>query len=324
MFLFKEEYKETIWGGDLIARMKERAPFPHPIGESWELSALPGHETLVSAGPDKGKSLRNLADAYGASLLGLHVYERYGADFPLLVKFIDAHADLSIQVHPGDRDARVRHNCNGKTEMWYVVEASAEGRLMVGFDHAISTEEYDTAVEQGDIASKVRSHKVKSGDVFFLPPGRIHAACAGVLLAEIQQSSDITYRIYDYGRKDQDGNPRELHTREAREVLDFTSLDDYRTHYTVQANAPSTLPTCQYFSTLLLNMSQTTELDVRPLDSFCILICVEGEAAVTQTDGLQPGEALLKKGHTLLLPADATTVRITPLRTSKLLQVWVP
>ena len=317
-------YKETIWGGDLIASMKGSSPTLHHIGESWELSGVPGHETLVSEGPDKGKSLSELAAEYGSSLLGRHVYGRFGTEFPLLVKFIDAHADLSIQVHPDDRHAQSRHGCNGKTEMWYVMDSSAEGRLLVGFDHTMSAEEYDASVAHGDIASKVRSHNVKSGDVFFLPPGRIHAACAGVLLAEIQQSSDITYRIYDYGRKDQDGNPRELHHKEAREVLDFTSLRDYRTHYTPQANKPSRLATCQYFSTELLELNHPTELDVAPLDSFCILTCVDGEAEVAQRDGLHPQTTRLKKGHTLLLPANATTVVLTPLLSSKLLQVWVP
>lgn len=324
MFLFNEVYKETIWGGDRIASLKGSSPTLHRIGESWELSGIPGHETLVSEGPDKGKSLSELAAEYGASLLGRHVYDQYGTDFPLLVKFIDAHAGLSIQVHPDDLHAQSRHGSNGKTEMWYVVDSSADGRLLVGFDHAMSAEEYDASVAHGDIANKVRSHNVKSGDVFFLPPGRIHAACAGVLLAEIQQSSDITYRIYDYGRKGQDGNPRELHHKEAREVLDFTSLSDYRTHYTTQANKPSRLAACQYFSTEILDLSQTTELDVTPLDSFCILICVDGEAEVDQRDGLQPQTARLKKGHTLLLPANATNVVLTPLSSSKLLQVWVP
>lgn len=324
MFLFNEVYKETIWGGDRIASMKGSSPTLHRIGESWELSGIPGHETLVSEGPDKGKSVSELAAEYGASLLGRHVYDQYGTDFPLLVKFIDAHADLSIQVHPDDLHAQSRHGSNGKAEMWYVVDSNEEGRLLVGFDHAMSAEEYDESVAHGDIANMVRSHNVKSGDVFFLPPGRIHAACAGVLLAEIQQSSDITYRIYDYGRKDQDGNPRELHHKEAREVLDFTSLSDYRTHYTTQANKPSRLAACQYFSTEILDLSQTTELDVTPLDSFCILICVDGEAEVDQRDGLQPQTARLKKGHTLLLPANATNVVLTPLSSSKLLQVWVP
>lgn len=324
MFLFEEIFKDTIWGGDRIARLKGITLSRQDIGESWEISGLPGHETLVRCGPDKGKSLKDLAAEYGEDLLGSHVFERYGTDFPILVKFIDAHADLSIQVHPDDKLAQARHGCNGKTEMWYVVDAVDEGRLMVGFDHTMSATEYDKSLEKGDIADKIRSHQAKKGDVFFLPSGRIHAACTGVLLAEIQQSSDITYRIYDYGRKDNEGKLRELHTNEAREALDFTSHDDYRTHYTSNDEQPTTLAECEYFKTELLNIRHKTRLTLPSPDSFSIIICMEGEVKVSQKDGLSPGTALLKAGHTMLLPANATSVCLTPSTPSKLLQVAVP
>ncbi len=324
MFLFEEVFKETIWGGDRISNLKGRFLPSSDIGESWELSSLDGHETLVSEGPAKGKSLRELSATYGASLLGIHVYNRYGTDFPLLIKFIDAHADLSIQVHPDDEMARRLHGCNGKTEMWYVVDATPEGRLLVGFDHAMTADTFSSALSGGHLASTLRSHHVKRGDVFFLPPGRVHAACTGVLLAEIQQSSDITYRLYDYGRKDRDGKERELHIPQALEALDFSSQDDYQTHYDIQANTPTNLVSCDYFSTSLLQCDTPMHIDISQLDSFCILICVEGELKVTQSGGLFPGESVLKEGHTILIPASSTSVELEPLTASKLLQVWVP
>ena len=324
MFIFKEVFKETIWGGDRIAAMKEKFHLCHDVGESWELSGIEGRETLVVEGRDKGKSLKELSEEYGRLFLGNHVYDRYGTDFPLLIKFIDAHEDLSIQVHPDDVVAKRRHGCNGKAEMWYVVDATPEARLLVGFDHDMTSNEYDEAVCNGEIADNIRSHSVKKGDVFFLPPGRVHAACKGVLLAEIQQSSDITYRIYDYGRRDKDGKTRELHTKEAREVLDFTSDNDYRTHYKYKVNEPTGLVSCEYFATDLLTVDRSVHLDVSAYDSFCILICVEGEVAICQSEGVNPGKETLKKGHTVLLPADAGKVTITPSTSSKLLLVRVP
>lgn len=324
MFIFKEVFKETIWGGDRIAAMKEKFHLCHDVGESWELSGIEGHETLVVEGRDKGKSLKELSEEYGRLFLGNHVYDRYGTDFPLLIKFIDAHEDLSIQVHPDDVVAKRRHGCNGKAEMWYVVDATPEARLLVGFDHDMTSNEYDEAVCNGEIADNIRSHSVKKGDVFFLPPGRVHAACKGVLLAEIQQSSDITYRIYDYGRSDKDGKTRDLHTKEAREVLDFTSHNDYRTHYKYKVNESTGLVSCEYFTTDLLTVDRSVHLDVSAYDSFCIFICVEGEVAICQSEGVNPGKETLKKGHTVLLPADAGKVTITPSTSAKLLLVRVP
>ena len=324
MFLFEEIYKRTIWGGNLIAKLKEKVLPTNDVGESWELSGLEGHETLVCEGPDKGKNLREISEKYGEALLGHHVFERFGTEFPLLVKFIDAHKNLSIQVHPDDKMAQRLYGRNGKTELWYVVDAKTDGRLLVGFDHDMTAEDYDESMANGQIAGKVRSHNVKSGDVFFLPPGRVHAACAGVLLAEIQQSSDITYRIYDYGRKDNDGKERELHTSLAKEALNFKSNDDYRTHYSFYENKSARLAECEYFATNLLIIDQPHQIFTSIHDSFNILICVDGEITVVQTDGIHPGESILKKGHTVLVPASATSVRLIPTKTSKLLQVWVP
>lgn len=324
MFLFEEIFKETIWGGDRILQMKELAAESHDVGESWEISALDGDLTRVLEGEDKGKSLNELSEKYGATLLGRHVYDRYGTRFPLLVKFIDAHHDLSIQVHPNDRLAMARHGCNGKTEMWYVMESGPLGKLLVGFDKDITPDEYESAVARGEIASKMRSHSVKSGDVFFLPSGRIHAICSGVLLAEIQQSSDITYRIFDYNRKDINGNPRELHTDLAKDALDYQSQADYQTHYTAQPNQAVELVACPYFTTELISIDHDLNLETGKNDSFSILLCVEGEVEVTQTDGINPGWTVLTQGHTILVAASASSVCLKPAIASKLLRVWVP
>ena len=324
MFRFKEVFKDTIWGGERILKMKDKPADRNTIGESWEISSLCGYETVVSEGPDQGKTLEQLSRQYKVDFLGKHVYERFGNNFPLLVKFIDANRDLSIQVHPDDKLAKERHGCNGKSELWYVMDSTDEGRLLVGFDHDMNIQDYENAVEHGDIAEKVRSHKVKKGDVFFLPSGRIHAACAGVLLAEIQQSSDITYRIYDYGRKDKHGNPRELHTEQAKAAIDFKSQSDYRTHYEVQSNDGVEIVKCDYFATKLVTADNEMEIPISTLDSFCIIICVEGKVDITQQNGISPGKETLRTGQTILLPASATSALIKPHFASKLLQVWIP
>lgn len=324
MFLFKEVFKETIWGGDRILRMKEQQPTSHSIGESWEISGIPGHETLVSEGPEKGKSLKELAGKYGAELLGRHVMERFGTEFPLLVKFIDAHDDLSIQVHPDDELARARGHAFGKTEMWYVMDVLPNSRLLVGFNRHLTLDEYDQAVNDGSIARLMRTYDVKSGDVFFLPPGRVHAIGSGVLLAEIQQSSDITYRIFDYGRTDKEGKARELHTELAKPAIDFDCADNDRTRYSTLPDGTAQLAKCNYFKTKLLTVENTMEIPIAIHDSFSIILCMEGEVDIEQHDGILPSTATLRKGHSLLLPANATSAEITPHCNSKLLQTWIP
>ena len=324
MFLFKEVYKETIWGGDRILRMKDQPPTTHSIGESWEISGIPGHETLVIEGPEKGKSLKELAGKYGSDLLGRHVIERFGTEFPLLVKFIDAHDDLSIQVHPNDELARARGHAFGKTEMWYVMDVLPNSRLLVGFNRQLTPEEYDKAVSDGSIARLMQTFDVKSGDVFFLPPGRVHAIGSGVLLAEIQQSSDITYRIFDYGRTDSKGTPRELHTELAKPAIDFDSKDNGQTHYSTLPDGTAQLARCDYFKTKLLTVDSTIEIPIAIHDSFSILLCMEGAVDIVQHDGILPSAASLRKGHSLLLPANATSALITPHCNSKLLQTWIP
>ena len=221
--LFETNLFPIVWGGHRLREMKGMSPIAEPVGESWEVSAVPGKESVVVNGPLSGRNLRDLTQEYGSDLLGKAVQEKFGSEFPMLVKFIDAESDLSIQVHPDDAVAMQRHGSMGKTEMWYVVDAKPGTYLYAGFAKSITSEEYRRRVEDGTICEVLAKHPIRMGDAFFIPAGRVHAICGGALIAEVQQSSDITYRIYDYGRMGMDGKPRELHTELAADVLDLFS-----------------------------------------------------------------------------------------------------
>ncbi len=241
---FEPFLRPMIWGGEKIAAYKGVETSVRSIGESWELSGVAGHESIVAEGPCKGVSLPELIDRYGAELVGKSNYERFGNEFPLLVKFIDAREDLSIQVHPDDRLAWERHRMHGKTEMWYVVSETGGASLRIGFDRRVDAETYAAAVADHTICDLLRDHPIAAGDVFFLPAGRVHSIGAGAFIAEIQQTSDLTYRIYDYDRPGPDGKPRELHTELAKEAIDYTVPDDYRTHYERIRNKDTELVAC--------------------------------------------------------------------------------
>lgn len=249
--------------------------------ESWVLSSVPGSESVVSEGPDEGRTLG----------------EVYGRNFPLLIKFIDARKDLSVQVHPNDSIASVRHGCSGKTEMWYIMKAEKGTRLISGFSRKIDKEEYVSLVEKGEILSVLSSHTASPGDVFYLPAGRVHAIGAGCLLAEVQQSSDITYRIFDYNRPGLDGKPRQLHTEMARDAIEYDVRDDYRTHYTPEKNSEVELVDCPYFNTGLLCLDSPKERSLADCRDFLALVCLKGRGMLTSGSGgrlsLQEGEAVL-------------------------------
>ena len=248
--------------------------------ESWVLSGVPGSESVVADGPDKGRTLSDV----------------YGPDFPLLIKFIDARKDLSIQVHPGEELAQKRHGCHGKTEMWYAISAAPGASLISGFSRNISPEEYVELVSRDEITSVLAKHSVQPGDVFFLPAGRVHAIGAGCYLAEIQQTSDITYRIYDYNRPGLDGKPRQLHTQEAKDAIDYKVYPDYRTHYTPEKDSEVTLVDCPYFRTCLLDLDEPFSRGFDGCSDFVALVCMEGGCTVrtkAEAVGLKAGEAIL-------------------------------
>ena len=321
MFIFNDILKTTIWGGDKIGRFKGYDNVPLHIGESWEISAVEGSESVVAEGPDRGLTITQLVDKYGEKLLGKSVIERFGKRFPLLVKFIDANADLSVQVHPNDSQAMARHGKYGKTEMWYVMESDDKASLKVGFKKDMTKDEYLESVEQSTIAEKLVTYNVKKGDVFFLPPGRIHTIGAGTFLAEIQQSSDITYRIYDYDRVDKDGNRRQLHTDLAVDVIDYKAQENYRTVYDVDEQGATILAKCKYFTTNLVSTDSYIERDYEDVDSFVIIMCMKGDAVITDADTLE--QKAVKQGDTVLFPATTKRIEINAAELSDFLEVTV-
>lgn len=310
-----------VWGGEKIAPYKGIDTQQKNIGESWEISAVPGKETRVSEGKYAGRSITSLAEEFKGALLGEKVYAATGAQFPLLIKFIDARADLSIQVHPDDALAAARHNgSKGKTEMWYVVGAEPGAHLLSGLSQAITPEEYERRVADGSITEVLSRYEVKPGDVFFLPAGRIHAICSGCFIAEIQQTSDITYRIYDYGRMGLDGKPRQLHTELAKDAIDYTVQADYRSAYTPVKNKETELADCPYFTTSLWELDKPARKDLSGLDSFVTVMCLSGEAVL----GTEESQVSVRQGETVLIPANAEYLDLMPAGTeTKLLTSYI-
>lgn len=300
---FRPYFKTVIWGGDKICSYKGVDQNEPNIGESWEISAVPGHESVVEEGVYEGLKLTDLIASFGESLLGDTVFSRYGGAFPLLVKLIDANDNLSVQVHPDDALARKRHGCLGKTEMWYIISADEGAKIYAGLNREITPEEYAERVSNDTFTEVLATHDSFPGDVFFLPAGRVHAIGAGNLLAEIQESSDITYRIYDYGRRDKDGNPRELHTEQARDAIDYKVYPDYKSE-PVGADKPyAELASCEHFTTHRMLLDGEAELNL-DFHSFTILMCVEGETVVKYPEG----EMTLTAGRTVLIPAALNVV----------------
>lgn len=304
-FKFEPYLKETLWGGERIAPFKGIQTDSTCIGESWEISGVVGHESVVAdrglaADADVGVTLPQLIERYKGALLGDAVYAKYGHEFPLLVKFINARKDLSVQVHPDDAMAQQRHHCQGKTEMWYIMDADDGAQIYAGLSEAITPDDYERLVQENRFMDVVASHDSHAGDVFFLPSGRVHSIGGGNFLVEIQQTSDITYRIYDFGRLDAQGRPRELHVEEAKDAIDYTVHPDYRTHYDT-ADPQATLVQCPYFTTHRLVVEGSAEVNYRT-DSFVIAVCLSGSATL---NGIA-----VRQGETLLIPASDNVLRI--------------
>lgn len=268
--------------------------------EQWILSAVPGRDSTCV---ETGQNIYEMLCEQKERLVGKHVFARYGDTFPLLMKFIDARDDLSIQVHPSDAIAQKYNLPFGKTEMWYVLPSSDDARLYCGLKQQLTPEEYKRMVENKTIISALAEYEVRYGDCFFIPAGRIHAICSGCQICEIQQTSDTTYRIYDYDRVDKDGHPRELHTEKAAESIDYRVQADYRTHYEPRKNESVNLITCPYFTTNILQIDKPTVRDYSLLDSFVTLICLEGSGVVSEQRDGQTIDTPLSKGELLLLPA---------------------
>ena len=306
MIKFEPLLKQTLWGGSKIIPFKHLDAQLDIVGESWEISGVKDNETIVANGPFKGMSLNQLVREQKELLVGMENYQRFGDEFPLLIKFIDACQDLSIQVHPTDEIAHRQGKSRGKTEMWYALEPTPGAQLYNGLKQQITPEQYKEMVENDTITDALARYEVSEGDVFFIPAGRIHAIGAGCFVAEIQQTSDVTYRIYDFKRKDKNGNYRELHTQLASESIDYTVLDNYRAEYEHIRNEGVQVATCPYFTTAVYDLTEPMILDYSDLDSFVILIGVKGAGRL-----ICEGEEMpFQMGDTVLLPATTKEVKV--------------
>src|SRR5574344_735874 len=318
---FEPILKSKIWGGNRIIPFKHLSDNLANVGESWELSGLEGDESVVANGPEKGCTIIEMIRHYKAELVGEENYATFGEDFPLLIKFIDAKEDLSVQVHPDDEMAKQRHGSLGKTEMWYVIDADKGAKITSGFSQEITKKEYKERVLNNTFSEVLMAHDAHPGDVFFLPAGRVHAIGAGVFLAEIQQSSDITYRIYDYNRKDANGKTRDLHVELAKDAINYEVLDDYRTQYEAVKDEPVELVACPYFTTSLYDLTEDITCDYSELDSFVIFMCCQGSCMLTDNEG---HSLPVQSGETVFIPASTETVKLVPNEGgAKLLEVYI-
>lgn len=304
-YKFHRLLKSVIWGGSSIANFKNIESDQTLVGESWELSAVHGNESVVKGGDDDGLTLSQLVERHKGALVGEKVYEKFGKCFPLLIKLIDADQDLSLQVHPNDKLAQERHGCFGKTEAWYIIDHKPGAKILSGMKMQSSPEDYTRRVKDGTILDVVAQHDSHVGDVYFLPAGRIHGIGAGNLIAEIQQTSDITYRVYDYDRRDANGNTRELHVEQARDAIDYTVYPSYVQPPHGDKPGLTRLVDCPYFTMSGLMLDGEDAIDMP--ESFLVVMCVKGEAVVTDNNG---NVTPIHQGETVLVPASLTALHL--------------
>ena len=307
IYKFNSILKPVLWGGDKLLAFKRLPACDEPIGESWELSAMPGRKSVVADGEDAGLTLTELVQRYGADLGGEDVYRRYGDHFPLLIKFIDACRDLSIQVHPGEEMARQHHGCTGKNEMWYILQADDGAMIRTGFNRSLTLEEFDRRLDDGSILDVVNAVPSRPGDVFYIPAGQIHTIGAGNLLVEIQQSSDVTYRVWDYNRRDADGHLRQLHVQEAREALDFDAHEGQVLDMRSLGHGMTRLVECDQFDVCHLDVVDSFSLCMPGPHSFVAMVCLLGDVTL-QVEGMTP--VTLCQGETALVPAIVDRIEI--------------
>jgi len=312
--------KETIWGGSaLVTRYHKKADPSVRYGESWEISGISDNLSVVSNGFLAGNNIEELIEVYMGDITGDSIYEKFGNEFPLLIKLIEAREDLSIQVHPGNEMARERHQAYGKTEMWYILESETDARIFTGFKNSVTRGKFLESLNDGNPADLLNIEYPETGDAFFTPAGRIHAIGAGVVLAEIQQTSDITYRIYDWNRKNPSGESRELHTDLALDAIDFAATGKSKIKKELIPNKTVNLVNCEFFNTNILSFDERIEKDYNMIDSFVLYICVEGEFIIRWDGNSEP----VLKGETVLLPAMIKEVVLDPVPESKLLEIYI-
>ncbi|MFC4818065.1 MULTISPECIES: type I phosphomannose isomerase catalytic subunit [unclassified Flavobacterium] len=313
--VFKPILKDRIWGGTKLASyLNKEIPSP-TTGESWEISTVPGDVSVIANGIYAGMNFNDLISQYTSELLGTKVFERFGYDFPLLFKFLDAKEDLSIQLHPNDELAKKRHNSFGKTEMWYVMQADENARLIVGFKEKSSPEEYLKHLNDKTLVSILEQIPIKQGDVFFLETGTIHAIGAGIVIAEIQQTSDITYRVYDFDRKDANGNLRELHVDLALEAINYNRVEAKKEYSNIN-NQSNLVVDCPYFTTNVFPLNGQV-VKTNTSDSFIVYMCTEGNFEISIGKEVYS----FQKGETFLLPALVTDYQL--IGSATLLEIFI-
>ena len=317
---FDPIFKGYIWGGTKLKQILGKDPGSQAItAESWEISAVEDNISVVTNGFLAGNNLQELIEIYMGDLVGDRVYEKFGIEFPILIKFIDANNKLSIQVHPDDELAVKRNLPNGKTEMWYVLQAEEGASLISGFNRKVDKDEYQKYFNNGELPEILNYEKVSAGDVFNIPAGRIHAIGSGILLAEIQQTSDATYRIYDWERKNKNGKSRELHTELAIDAIDYNFYKDYKTAYKTTLNKSTELVHCEHFNTNLLKFNSKIEKDYSSIDSFIIYMCTEGSFTLHYDSD----KMIVKRGETILLPAVLETFQLEPKDSCTILEIYL-
>lgn len=319
-FKFKNIHKEKVWGGKKLKQYFDDIPQEiEQLGESWVLSGVKGDQSEITNGFLEENELNELVEVYMGDLVGEKNYERFGNTFPILLKLIDTNDWLSIQVHPDDKLAKQRNAGSGKSEMWYILEAESDSQLISGFSKKVNKEEYLQRLASNELKLILNYENVKAGDVFYIPSGRVHAIGSGITLAEIQQTSDTTYRIYDWDRKDDQGNSRELHTEDALDALNFEVEKSYKTAYKKKQNETVSLVHCPHFTTNLLDLDKGIEKDYGYIDSFVIHLCVEGDYSL----GYEGGKMNVKAGEAVLIPALSTNIQMIPERSTKILEVYI-
>ena len=317
---FETVLKEKVWGGNaLVTKYNKKATGSTHIGESWELSAIADNQSVISNGFLAGNNIEELIEVYMGDITGDSIFEKFGNEFPLLIKFIEAQEDLSIQVHPNNELARKRHSAYGKTEMWYILECKEGSKIYTGFKDGVTREIYEEAVVNGKIEELLNVEIVDAGDTFFTPAGRVHAIGAGIVLVEIQQTSDITYRIFDWNRKSSGKEKRELHTDLARDAIDFSQTGKNKIRLDPVLNKTQNLVNCEFFTTNIILFNNTIDKDYLTIDSFVVYICLEGEFSL-RWDG---NSEKVTKGETVLLPAMIKEVSLRPMQETRLLEVYI-
>lgn len=317
---FKAQLKERVWGSPALSKFKLLKSSGKTFGESWEISSVRDNLSVVSNGFLEGNTIDELVEVYMGDLVGEKVYEKFGLEFPLLLKFIGSSKELSLQVHPNDELALKRHKAYGKTEMWYIISAENDSKIYVGLKDGVDKQRLLSAVEERELPGLLNVEIPKAGDVFYLPAGRMHAIGRNILLAEIQQTSDVTYRIYDWEREFNPATAREMHIDLAIDAIDYSVPGSYKTLYSGAKNEEISLVESPYFKTNLIEFDMPLELDYYELDSFVVYMCVEGACRIAYGEG----EEHLQQGETVLIPAALRSIELLPDKNCKLLEVYIP